>query len=84
MTTIGSPLLWGAFAALVVVALSAFAAEPVVEPTGPDTMLVFTLGNIEAIARVHPEDREQAGIKYAFEVDMGKAKLFDVKTGKRL
>jgi len=59
-------------------------AIDVVEPTGPDTMLVFTLGNIEAIARVHPEDREQAGAKYAFEVDMGKAKLFDVKTGKRL
>jgi multiple sugar transport system ATP-binding protein len=56
----------------------------VVEPTGPDTMLVFTLGNIEAIARVHPEDRESAGTNYPFEVDMGKAKLFDTKTGKRL
>lgn len=56
----------------------------VVEPTGPDTMLVFTLGNIEAIARVHPEDREPSGTKFAFEVDMGKAKLFDTKTGKRL
>jgi multiple sugar transport system ATP-binding protein len=56
----------------------------VVEPTGPDTMLVFTLGNIEAIARVHPEDRERAGTNYPFEVDMGKAKLFDIKTGKRL
>ncbi len=56
----------------------------VVEPTGPDTMLVFTLGNIEAIARVHPEDREPSGTNYAFEVDMGKAKLFDIKTRKRL
>jgi multiple sugar transport system ATP-binding protein len=56
----------------------------VVEPTGPDTMLVFTLGNIEAIARVHPEDSNAAGTKYAFEVDTGKVKLFDIKTGKRL
>jgi multiple sugar transport system ATP-binding protein len=56
----------------------------VVEPTGPDTMLVFTLGNIEAIARVNPEDREPSGTNFAFEVDMGKAKLFDIKTGKRL
>lgn len=56
----------------------------VVEPTGPDTMLVFTLGNIEAIARVHPEDRQPSGTAYEFEVDMGKAKLFDGKTGKRL
>jgi len=56
----------------------------VVEPTGPDTMLVFTLGNIEAIARVHPEDRGSAGEIYDFEVDMDKAKLFDAKTGKRL
>jgi multiple sugar transport system ATP-binding protein len=56
----------------------------VVEPTGPDTMLVFTLGNIEAIARVHPEDREPSGTRFAFEVEMGKAKLFDAKSGKRL
>ncbi len=55
----------------------------VVEPTGPDTMLVFALGTIEAIARVHPEDRGSPGTNYPFEVDMGKAKLFDISTGKR-
>lgn len=56
----------------------------VVEPTGPDTMLVFTLGGQEAIARVRPEDRMPAGPKYRFEVDMHKAKIFDAATGNHL
>jgi multiple sugar transport system ATP-binding protein len=56
----------------------------VVEPTGPDTMLVFTLGGQEAIARVHPEDRMPAGTPYRFEVDMHKAKIFDAASGTRL
>jgi multiple sugar transport system ATP-binding protein len=56
----------------------------VVEPTGPDTMLVFELGGIEAIARVGPEDRPAVGAPYPFEVNMDKAKLFDAETGKRL
>ncbi|WP_159592397.1 ABC transporter ATP-binding protein [Chelativorans xinjiangense] len=56
----------------------------VVEPTGPDTLLVFTLGGIEAIARVHPEDKAPVDSKYRFEVNMDRAKLFDPETGKRL
>ncbi|GEO86922.1 MULTISPECIES: ABC transporter ATP-binding protein [Alphaproteobacteria] len=56
----------------------------VVEPTGPDTMLVFTLGGIEAIARVRPEERVKPGEIFRFEVNMGKAKLFDGKSGMRL
>ena len=56
----------------------------VVEPTGPDTMLVFTLGGQEAIARVRPEDRMPAGTNYRFEVDMHKAKIFDAVTGNQL
>jgi multiple sugar transport system ATP-binding protein len=56
----------------------------VVEPTGPDTMLVFSLGGIEAVARVHPEDRQPPGEKYDFEANMEKAKLFDVQTGKAI
>lgn len=59
-------------------------AIDVVEPTGPDTMLVFTLGTIEAIARVHPEDRAPPGTPFPFEVDMAKAKIFDAESGKRL
>jgi len=59
-------------------------AIDVVEPTGPDTMLVFTLGAIEAIARVNPEDRAPPGTAFPFEVDMAKAKIFDAESGKRL
>ena len=59
-------------------------AIDVVEPNGPDTMLVFTLGDIEAIARVHPEDRALAGTSFPFEVDMAKAKVFDVESGNRI
>ncbi len=59
-------------------------AVDVVEPTGPDTMIVFTLGGMEAIARVRPEDRAPVGSLYRFEVDMDKAKLFDPATARRL
>ena len=59
-------------------------AIDVVEPTGPDTMLVFTLGGIEAIARVHPDEAAPPGTSFPFEVNMDKAKIFDGKTGKRL
>jgi multiple sugar transport system ATP-binding protein len=56
----------------------------VVEPTGPDTLLVFSLGGIEAIARVRPEERVPEGSAFRFEVNMDKAKLFDAETGLRL
>jgi multiple sugar transport system ATP-binding protein len=55
-----------------------------VEPTGPDVMLVFTLGGPAAVARVRPEDRTEMGASYQFEVDMAKAKIFDAETGKRI
>ena len=56
----------------------------VVEPTGPDTMIVFDLGGVEMIARVHPEDRAPIGSLYSFEVNMDKAKLFDPDSGRRV
>ncbi|WP_297970301.1 ABC transporter ATP-binding protein [uncultured Amaricoccus sp.] len=59
-------------------------AIDVVEPTGPDTMLVFSLGGIEAIGRVHPEDKAPADTLFPFEVNMDRAKLFDPASGKRL
>ncbi|OWY10532.1 sugar ABC transporter ATP-binding protein [Thioclava sp. F42-5] len=55
-----------------------------VEPTGPDTMIVFALGETEVIARVRPEDALPPGAPFSFEVDMGKAKVFDAETGLRL
>ncbi|TCM87530.1 ABC transporter ATP-binding protein [Rhodovulum steppense] len=56
----------------------------VVEPTGPDTMLVFQIGDQDMVARVRPEDVATPGAAFRFEVDMGKAKLFDAGTGKAL
>ncbi|WP_321335147.1 ABC transporter ATP-binding protein [Breoghania sp.] len=56
----------------------------VIEPTGPDTMLVFTIGATELFARVRPQDAGAPGAPFRFEVDMAKAKLFDRKTGLRL
>ncbi|WP_366654959.1 sn-glycerol-3-phosphate ABC transporter ATP-binding protein UgpC [Fodinicurvata sp. EGI_FJ10296] len=56
----------------------------VVEPTGPDTLLIFPLGDIEAIARVHPQDKAPVGSRYRFEVDMARTKLFDPATGLRI
>ncbi|EPX82153.1 ABC transporter ATP-binding protein [Salipiger mucosus] len=53
----------------------------VVEPTGPDTMLVFAIGPVEAIARVRPGDAPDPGTAFSFEVDMTKAKLFDAASG---
>jgi len=65
--------------------LSAFERRvDVVEPTGPDTMIVFELGGIEAIARVAPGDHDPVGSVFRFEANMDKAKLFDPETGKRL
>ncbi|TCP39018.1 ABC transporter ATP-binding protein [Rhodovulum marinum] len=56
----------------------------VVEPTGPDTMIVFQIGGQDLIARVRPEDVAKPGRAFRFEVDMTKAKLFDAETGKAL
>ncbi len=46
-------------------------------------MIVFDLGGVEMIARVHPEDRAAVG-KPLFLVNMDKAKLFDADSGKRV
>lgn len=56
----------------------------VVEPTGPDTMVVFTIGGQDLIARVRPEDARAPGTRFRFEVDMDKAKVFDRETGLKL
>lgn len=56
----------------------------VVEPTGPDTMLVFSIDEHELIARVRPDDAVAPGSIFTFEVEMAKSKLFDAKSGKRI
>ncbi|MDH3194913.1 MAG: sn-glycerol-3-phosphate ABC transporter ATP-binding protein UgpC [Hyphomicrobiales bacterium] len=56
----------------------------VIEPTGPDTMLVFQVAGHEAIARVHAEDEVLPQTAIELEIDMAKARLFDVETGRRI
>ena len=56
----------------------------VVEPTGPDTMIVLSVGETEVIARVRPEDAREAGATMRFAADTRKFKLFDTETGKAL
>jgi multiple sugar transport system ATP-binding protein len=56
----------------------------VTEPTGPDTMLVFQIAGHEVIARVHAEDGVPARSPVSFEIDMGRAHLFDAGTGRRI
>jgi multiple sugar transport system ATP-binding protein len=55
----------------------------VIEPTGPDTMLVFGLGGTEAIGRVRPGEIVACNRPYAFQVNMDKAKVFDPESGLR-
>ena len=52
----------------------------VVEPTGPDTMIIFSIAGTDTIARVRPQDARPPGTPFRFEVEMGKAKLFDRKS----
>ncbi len=56
----------------------------VLEPTGADTMTFITLGGVEVIARVRPDQAVAPGQSMRFMVDMAKANLFDPKTSLRL
>jgi multiple sugar transport system ATP-binding protein len=60
--------------------------RPVVveELTGPDTMIVFEIGGQELFARVRPQDSRPQGTPFRFEVEMDRAKLFEVESGLRL
>lgn len=55
----------------------------VVEPTGPDTLAVFTMGGTEVIARLEPF-AASAGDKLRLAVKAEKVVIFDAKTEKRL
>ena len=56
----------------------------VVEPTGPDTMILFHHVGTDIVARVRPEDARPEGALFQFEADMEKAKLFDADTTLRI
>ena len=55
----------------------------VVEPTGPDTLAMFTLGGVEVIARLAPKAVE-AGQSASLAVETAKVVLFDPQTEIRI
>lgn len=56
----------------------------VVEPTGPDTLVLIELNGQEVCCRVDPKDVANVGESMSFSLDMSKAVLFDTQTEKRI
>jgi len=56
----------------------------VVEPTGPDTLVVFTLNQVKACCRLMPDQAPRVGETLNLQFDPRKALLFDAQTGERL
>jgi multiple sugar transport system ATP-binding protein len=55
----------------------------VIEPTGPDTLAMFTLGGVEVIARLPPK-AVASGQTASLAVDTAKVVLFDAETEARI
>lgn len=55
----------------------------VVEPTGPDTLVVFQLGGVEVTARLPPK-QANAGREAILSVDTSKVVIFDADTEARI
>ncbi|WAE60298.1 sn-glycerol-3-phosphate ABC transporter ATP-binding protein UgpC [Stutzerimonas sp. R40042] len=56
----------------------------VVEPTGPDTLVVFTLNQVKACCRLMPDQAPRVGETLNLQFEPRKALLFDAQTGERL
>ena len=56
----------------------------VVEPTGPDTLVVFKLNQVKACCRLMPDQAPRVGETLNLQFDPRKALLFDAQTGERL
>ena len=55
-----------------------------VEPTGPDTLLLVRVNGVMVTARVAPQDARAPGDVAGLRVDMDKAVLFDPQSGLRI
>jgi multiple sugar transport system ATP-binding protein len=53
----------------------------VVEPVGPDTMVVFSIGGVDVTARCSPHVPRRVGMPATFTVDMGRVHVIDPDTG---
>ena len=56
----------------------------VVEPTGPDTLVVFALNQVKACCRLMPDQAPRVGETLNLQFDPRKSLLFDAQTGERL
>ncbi len=56
----------------------------VVEPTGPDTLVVFALNQVKACCRLAPDQAPRVGETLNLQFDPRKALLFDAQSGERL
>jgi multiple sugar transport system ATP-binding protein len=55
-----------------------------VEPTGPDTLVILELNGTRVVARVRPEQARAPGSAMELVFDISKAVFFDPQTEKRL
>jgi multiple sugar transport system ATP-binding protein len=56
----------------------------VVQPTGPDTLVLIHLNGTPVTCRVHPESRATPGAPMALMFDLSKLVFFDAQTEKRI
>ena len=56
----------------------------VVEPTGPDTMVILNVGGQMLTARLGSRDRPRLGDTMSLGVDTASINLFDPETGERI
>ncbi|MDI9736901.1 ABC transporter ATP-binding protein [Stutzerimonas stutzeri] len=56
----------------------------VVEPTGPDTLVVFALNQVKACCRLAPDQTPRVGETLNLQFDPRKVLLFDAQSGERL
>jgi multiple sugar transport system ATP-binding protein len=64
--------------------LTVAARVEMIEPTGPETIVVLRLGDERALGRVSPDLRPRLGETARFAVDTRKISLFDPATGDRI
>jgi multiple sugar transport system ATP-binding protein len=56
----------------------------VIEPTGPDTLVIVTINDKAVTCRVHPADASLPGEQMTLMIDLSKAIFFDPDTGLRI
>ncbi len=64
--------------------LSLLVVIEVVEPTGPDTLVVFALNQVKACCRLAPDQAPRVGETLNLQFDPRKVLLFDAQSGERL